>query len=143
MPDDGGFSTEQEAFWAGAFGDEYTERNRAERLRAATIALFARILSRTRSVETVIEFGANIGLNLLAIRTLLPGVRCSAVEINRKVAAALRAITGVTVFRSSIFDHQPDSTCDLALSKGLLIHIAPTRLSDAYAAWFVMQNGPA
>ena len=39
------------------------------------MALFARILSRTEKVRSVIEFGANIGLNLHALRLLLPDAK--------------------------------------------------------------------
>ena len=66
------YRTEQEAFWAGRFGDDYAARNRGERLVASNLALFAKVLARTRQVHSVIEFGASIGLNLAAIQRLLP-----------------------------------------------------------------------
>jgi hypothetical protein len=72
------YSTEQEAFWAGRFGDDYTERNQGGHLIANNLALFARVLARTTQVCSVIEFGASIGLNLVAIRRLLPEARLSA-----------------------------------------------------------------
>ena len=36
----GGWKTEQEAFWSGAFGDDYVERNRGEAVAAARTHLF-------------------------------------------------------------------------------------------------------
>jgi len=66
------FQTPQEEFWAGSFGNEYIDRNQGIHDIAANIALFSKILSRTSKIHSVIEFGSNIGLNLIAIRQLLP-----------------------------------------------------------------------
>ena len=41
-------------------------------------------------IETVIEFGSNIGINLDAYRTLLPEAHLSAVEINPKAVLELK-----------------------------------------------------
>jgi len=40
------------------------------------------------------EFGANIGLNLMALRQLLPEADLSAIEINRKAVESLRRLGG-------------------------------------------------
>ena len=65
-----GLKTEQEKFWAGKFGDDYVERGNRSHSLSNNISLFSKILSRTKSIESVIEFGANIGLNLIAIKQL-------------------------------------------------------------------------
>lgn len=78
------FKTGQEEFWAGEFGNDYLERNQGASSVSSNIALFSRILSRTSHVSSVIEFGANIGLNLIGIKNLLPNVELSAIEINEK-----------------------------------------------------------
>ena len=44
-------------------------------------------------MESVIEFGANIGLNLNAMKTLFPTLKCSAIEINHKAASILKEDT--------------------------------------------------
>ena len=75
------FKTEQDEFWAGKFGDDYERRNRDKNWIASNLALFSRILRQTQKVKTVIEFGANIGLNLKAIQKLLPDAKLDAVEI--------------------------------------------------------------
>lgn len=124
--------TEQEAFWQGAFGDEYTLRNRGPRWIAANTALFGRILSRTAAVKTVIEFGANIGLNLRAIRQLLPEAELSGIEINRSAARELRKWGGAKVYEQSLLHFSPDYPRDLALIKGVLIHLDPKVLPQAY-----------
>lgn len=126
------YKTEQEQFWVGEFGDEYVERNQGEALVASNSALFAKILSRTGKIGSVIEFGANIGLNLRALRGLLPDASLAAVEINEKAVGRLREIGGLKVYHRSILDFQPDGTWDLALIKGVLIHIHPDSLSEVY-----------
>ena len=85
------FKTEQESFWASEFGDHYINRNEDEKLLASNIALFSKILSRTSGINSVLELGANIGLNLRAIRTLLPAGKFSAVEINQQAVQQLRS----------------------------------------------------
>jgi pseudaminic acid biosynthesis-associated methylase len=130
------YSTDEESFWAGAFGDAYTERNRGERLVAAKAALFSRVLARTRGINSVIELGANIGLNLLALKTSLPQARFEAVEINETAFAQLSKIEGVTATRGSLFDFRPAVAADLSFTNGVLIHIAPDRLGDAYEALY-------
>ena len=125
--------TEQEIFWIKDFGTQYTLRSRGDALVASNVALFARILRSTRGVSSVLEFGANIGLNLMAIRTLLPKVALSAVEINYLACLDLRDIPGCDVFEGSMFDYPVEIKHDLTLSKGLLIHINPDKLDYAYA----------
>lgn len=125
--------TEQEAFWAGEFGDEYTDRNQGARRIASNLALFSRILERTRGVRSVLELGANIGLNLAALGQLLPEAKLTAVEINEKAAAALKSrLPGVDVRRQSLLDFEGAGTWDLAFTKGVLIHVNPEKLPRAY-----------
>jgi spore coat polysaccharide biosynthesis protein SpsF len=126
------YKTEQEKFWAGEFGDDYSARNRGDRMLADNLAMFSRILERTQSVQSVIEFGANIGLNLDALRLLIPGGEMSAIEINRTAVAELEKLQGVKVYPQSILEFQPDYQRDLVLIKGVLIHINPDCLPDVY-----------
>lgn len=126
------YKTEQEAFWAGEFGDQYVERNQGRTIISANLALFARIVERTRNVRSAIEFGANIGLNLAALRMLIPGVELSAIEINDKAVEVLRRQDDVKVYAQSILEFEPDAARDLALIKGVLIHIDPASLPAVY-----------
>ena len=73
------FKTPQEAFWAGSFGDEYVDRNQGEAAIASNIHLFADALRRAHKPSSCIEFGANIGLNLCALKALYPNQRQYAV----------------------------------------------------------------
>ncbi|MEJ7775853.1 MAG: hypothetical protein WKF52_00360 [Sphingomicrobium sp.] len=48
MPEQDRFKTEQEAFWAGKFGDEYISRNRSDQL-AANLQSLNGVVIRTRA----------------------------------------------------------------------------------------------
>jgi len=126
------FKTEQEQFWAESFGDEYSARNVGDNWVASNTALFAKVFAHMKAVNSVIEFGANIGLNLRAIRRLFPSVALSAIEINNKAIEKLKLIDGIEVYRQSILDFAPKKQYDFVLSKGLLIHINPDSLSQVY-----------
>jgi pseudaminic acid biosynthesis-associated methylase len=126
------YITEQENFWQGEFGSEYVERScRGDYER---IALWSRILSRTSKIDAVLELGANRGLNLIAINQLMPKVQLSAVEINKKAANELRSVfPNIDLHISSIFDYKPsDSSCDMVITSGVLIHINPAQLPHVY-----------
>ncbi len=129
-------ATDQERFWKGDFGTEYTQRNRGGQIVAGNIAMFSRILARTAGVQSVIEFGANIGMNLEALRLLLPAASLSAVEINETAVAELRRTGGIEVHHTSLLEFTPPRQYDFVLIKGVLIHFNPARLPDAYdLAW--------
>ena len=68
------FKTEQEDFWAGAFGTEYIQRNQGDSLLASNLDFFAKALRGARGIKSCIEFGANIGMNLKALNLLHPGI---------------------------------------------------------------------
>ena len=126
----------QEAFWAGTFGDEYIKRNEEDRWLSLNVALFARILPATRDVESVLELGANIGLNLRAIRLLKPAVRLAAVEINGVAIERLAALGLDQIHHGSLLSFRPDEVYDLVFTKGVLIHVAPDDLPTAYDALY-------
>jgi len=126
------YKTEQEVFWADEFGDEYLKRNQGKYTIAANIALFSKILANVHAPQSIIEFGSNIGLNLEALSILLPDVKLSAIEINKKAAESLQRFDNLTVHHSSILDYTPQITHDIALIKGVLIHINPQELQNVY-----------
>lgn len=126
------YKTEQESFWAGKFGNDYADRNKSEKLLATKTILFSKVLSRTHGIESIIEFGANIGLNLKAIKRLLPEVELSSVEINNKAVSLLENIEGNKVYPISILDFKLDYKRDLTFTAGVLIHINPDELDAVY-----------
>ena len=137
--------TEQEEFWAGEFGTEYSDRNVGANILASNIALFADIFKRTPKLNSVIEFGANIGLNLRALDLLYPGLEQVAVEINEAAAKKINdALPNSKVFNLAISDFDPgmlsNGPCDLAVIKGVLIHINPDQLKIVYKKLYQSTN---
>jgi pseudaminic acid biosynthesis-associated methylase len=126
------FETEQEDFWAGEFGDGYIERNESNNLLAANLVLFSRIFTNLQAIHSLLELGANIGMNLIAIKQLLPDSQLSAVEINEKAVEYLKKWNHAQVYHQSILDFMPDTQRDFVFTKGVLIHINPDSLDKVY-----------
>ncbi len=126
------FETKQEEFWAGISGDEYIERNCDSTTIAANMALFSEVLRRTKEVNSVLELGSNIGLNLHAIHNLLPHIDISAVEINEKAVARLRKEDWIDIHHESILTFSPERKWDFVFTKGVLIHLNPDTLPRVY-----------
>ena len=118
--------------WAGDFGNEYTRRQ--ELTIESRKNLFEKALNRVYGIRSVLEFGANVGDNLKALRELLPDAVLAGVELNADAAAVL-AESGVdATYNTSIQDWTSEEQFDLVLTRGLLIHISPSDLGKAYAA---------
>jgi len=127
------FKTEQEQFWYGEFGNDYLERNNHLQLLSSNINLFSNIISKTENVTTLIEFGANIGLNLKALKTIKPNIDVSGIEINTKAAEILKnVVSDGGLFNESILEYSPKKLYDFVLIKGVLIHINPDELKNVY-----------
>lgn len=125
--------TAQEAFWAGAFGTAYSARNTSDALVASNVHFFARALRRAGLIASCLELGANVGLNLKALRLLYPALVTKAVEINPDAARLLAdAIGAENVHLASLLEYEPREQFDLVLVKGVLIHIDPEKLPSAY-----------
>lgn len=131
------FKTEQEIFWAGEFGTEYIQRNQGDALLASNLAFFSKALHQAHGIKNCIEFGANIGMNLKAIKLLHPGIDVHGIEINADAAQELgNVIPAKQVHNESILDFSPSQQCDLALIKGVLIHLNPEVLPQVYDKLF-------
>lgn len=127
------FKTEQEAFWAGTFGTQYIERNRGDQLLASNLNFFSTALRTATKLKSCIEFGANIGMNLKALKLLYPAIELSAIEINADASAELSKIVAQNkLFQGSILDYPGSESVDLVLIKGVLIHINPEELIKVY-----------
>lgn len=127
-----GFATKQEAAWAGEFGDAYNERNASPEWIARNLAFFSPIVKRCGRIASVLELGANIGRNLVALHQLLPAAQLSGVEINASAAATLRNLGYVQVFQDSLLTFSASEQWDLVFTKGVLIHVDPNSLAAAY-----------
>ncbi len=128
------FKTEQEKFWAGEFGEEYIERNQSSQLLASNLNFFSAALGNVGRIDSCREFGANIGMNLRALKLLFPEISLSAIEINKKACEQLSTFIGAeNVFNGSILDAPLTNKVDLTLIKGVLIHINPDELNTVYS----------
>lgn len=128
------YETEQEGFWAGEFGNEYVSRNNVGANISNKMVVFTKALTRTTNLRTVLELGANIGQNIVALQMIKPELTFGAVEINQKAIQTLNTRKNTTVFPGSIFDFSPEDLgkYDLTFTSGVLIHIDPTKLTEMY-----------
>ena len=133
--------TPQEKLWNGPFGDSYTDRQNINL--NDTNAFFERALSNINesSINTVIEFGANLGHNLVALRYLLdnPGARLDGVEVNEQAYKTLQGVAD-DCWLANMCDFRVPWGWDLALSKGVLIHVHPDDISKAYQTLYTSSN---
>jgi pseudaminic acid biosynthesis-associated methylase len=131
--------TEQETFWQGSFGDEYTTRNATgPELRRP---FFERVLERTKDVRSICELGANRGDNLAALRRIREDFALTGVEINEGAARTMRdVVTGVSSVVSSIQDFDPDQRFDLVFTCGVLIHLNPDDLPAIYGKMVLLST---
>lgn len=144
MADSKDYATEQEAFWVGSFGDDYTDRNDGDIITGSNLLFWMSIFKRTGAISSCFEIGCNRGLNLDAMKTLLPACQTSGLEIN-SYAAKECAAKGHQAFEGSILAPPPAATglsgmADLGIASGALIHINPDNLKTAYDLLYTLSN---
>ena len=130
--------TPQLEAWAGEFGNTYIDRNEAspDLLHGKTRAWgeILRSPQRQGPVTSILEIGANIGLNLRAIANITDA-ELFAVEPN-KAARDRLADDGVTTDKNILGGSAEDiplgnSSVDLVFTSTVLIHVAPENLLAA------------
>jgi len=124
--------TNQVQQWASQFGDDYVERNDfAEWKIKYGVEGFRRMIGKLE-LDSILEVGSNIGLNLIYTDALFNGqVRLHAVEPNKKAYDRLLAnkINLAQAWNCDGFNIPlPDSSVDLVFTSGVLIHVAPDDL---------------
>ena len=135
------FKTEQEEFWSTEFGNNYILRNADQSLVTSNLSLFSEVFSNCSGIKSVFEIGPNIGLNLIAINSLLYSAELSAVEINSTAFAELKKLSFIKeAFNNSILDFEHSKTYDFVFTKGVLIHINPNELESVYDKIYRMSN---
>ncbi len=126
------YKTEQEQFWAGDFGQDYIDRNNAESLLYAKVAMWAQMLRAANGVASARELGCNIGLNLVALKRLNPSIDLSGYEINETAAKQAAAFKVAAIHQGSILEKIAEPPVDLTFTAGVLIHISPDYLKNVY-----------
>ena len=135
------FSTEQESFWAGQFGSDYISRNQGQNLLASKLNFFTKAFSQAGKINSCIEFGANIGMNLKSLQLLYPEIELQGVEINEVACKELQGLIGEeNAHHTSIFDFHASKEFDVSLIKGVLIHINPEKLPLVYEQLYKASN---
>ncbi len=138
--------TSQLKAWRGDFGDAYIERNAPmESIIEARVMMWKRILGALGDdpPEHILEIGANIGLNLRALRRLTDA---SLIAIEPNAAARAKLIADEVVPAADIHDGiasevpLPDGVADLVFTSGVLIHVRPENLAASCAEIFRLSS---
>lgn len=135
------FKTPQEEFWFSAFGDEYSKRVSDDRIVLNNISLFSRALRAAGNLNSAIELGCNIGLNLRALNQINPEMTLTGYEINKFAAEEATNLNIATIYQDTI--NKPithDNKYDLALIKTVLIHINPDQLDTVYSNLYALSK---
>lgn len=124
--------TEQEKFWSGPFGTEYTQRNRVDWHQRRS---FWELMLEQTGAKSVLEVGCNAGWNLLALKSLDPLIQVVGVDVNRDALkeANLAGIDARELPAESVGRLWPGKF-DLVFTAGVLIHVPPETLSDVMRA---------
>lgn len=126
-------SNQTDQFWAGQPGDNYRERQNEIQLLRSYEAMWRRILSKMHTTpKTVLEIGANVGLNLDVLKHLCPEAEMTGVEPNRSNCDIMRS-KGHKAIETTIQGWVQAEQCDMVFTRGVLIHIPPAHLPNAYA----------
>ena len=137
------FQTEQEHIWEGQLGDEYTDRdhNRGEELLTKNVFFWGKVLSRIPKINSILELGCNIGMNLRALNKINPNFHLVGYEINKKAAEECEKTNIARVQNSSILEPiLEEVSFDLTIAKGVLIHINPESLNKVYENLYNMTS---
>ena len=119
--------TEQEIFWETDFGNKYVKRN----LKSDKIFTIGKdLLNNKVIINEVLELGANVGLNLDAIKRVYPDVKTYGVEIN-KLAYNIGKKKH-KFYNKPILNFKSKKKYDLVCSVGVLIHQNPKHLNAFY-----------
>lgn len=138
--------TEQEEFWAGEFGDEYTARNQIDW--RSRYFFWSKVMKKI-GARSVYELGCNSGWNLSCISKVnitttveyFDDLGCSASWKNEQDAPTFPVVYGHDVNENAIKQAHiagltntrlMDLECiaELAFTAGVLIHVAPDHLKN-------------
>ena len=136
-------NTEQENFWIGAFGDQYIKRNEGKASSEGRdykyINQFSKIFLNNRiTINSAIEIGANIGINLDSLKILFPKCKTFGIEINKKAHSILK--NKHSSFLGSIYEFNEDLEYELSFSRTVLIHQNEKYLENFYEKLFNLSS---
>ena len=127
--------TNQEKFWISEFGDDYVDRNLYHK--ESIKRNFAKILIKNNiEIDSCIEFGSNVGINLDALKELYSGISTFGVEINKKAYEIL--IQNHNGFHGSVYNFSSSKKYDLTLSAGVLIMLTNWKMMNLLCIPFLI-----
>ena len=119
-------------FWSGAFGSDYTKRNRVDWRQRQP---FWQSAIEYMHPASVLEVGANAGWNLMALQACDSSIDLAGIDVNQTAVNEARA-NGLEVQLCDAMGlrglHQSGSF-DLVFTAGVLIHVPPTDLLPVMA----------
>ena len=136
--------TEQENFWSGDFGKNYTDRNSRQNDEFNKIYQAWYGIARTKMNQDflgslprdirILEVGCNTGMQLACLKSMgftsLYGIELQGYAVQK----AKEYTEGINIIQGSAFDIPfKDGFFDLVFTSGVLIHIAPDNLSKVFA----------
>jgi len=121
------YNTEIEKFWSSTFGNNYTNRNLSV---DKSKFIGKNLINNQIKIKSAIELGANIGLNLDAIKKIYPNSKTYGVEINRNAFNILKSKHDCT--NTSILKYETNNSFDLVILSLVLIHQNPKSLDLIY-----------
>lgn len=123
-------------FWAGAFGDDYTNRNQVDWKKRVP---FLRRILEVAPATSFLDVGCNAGWNLLALREIVGNERLTAtgIDVNQK-ALEQAAAEGLDVIFASALQCCDDplsiECAEMVMTSGVLIHVPPAELTQTLRA---------
>jgi pseudaminic acid biosynthesis-associated methylase len=124
---------QQEIFWSGQFGNEYTDRNTLinqstlEKFGVSRAAMNKQFLD-TLDIKTVLEVGCNRGEQLSVLEYHYPLLNLYGIDINEHALSEARQKDFNIIKGSALNIPFKSNYFDLVFTSGVLIHIAPDNL---------------
>jgi pseudaminic acid biosynthesis-associated methylase len=134
---------EQEKFWQGAFGNNYIQRNKFQKINDFNNFYISRYgqtrnkinlkaLKGVNRKKAVLEVGCNIGNQLIALDNI--GFKnLYGIDINKKSLLEAKKNTNINFLEASGFDIPfKDNFFNLVFTNNVLIHIQPNNLNKIF-----------
>ncbi len=123
-------ATEQEAFWAQQYAQEYIARNGQWDVELGAQAWRQMLARADQPITNFLECGCNIGRNLDLLAQVLPQAQPSIIEISTPAFDFVtRRHRTAHAFNGPILEAKlPQQAFDLVFTTGVLIHIHPDQL---------------
>lgn len=128
--------SDQEAFWAGDFGNNYIKRNLKSNDRIKTLG--RELIKNKIKISSAFEIGTNVGFNLDSLKIIYPRIKTYGVELNKRAYNICKKKH--TCFNKSLLNFETKKKFDLVFTSGVLIHQNPKYLKIFYKKLYQFSN---